>query len=195
MDTLHPKGVRRRILLVCYEHFHLDPMDMLTPEDFIQDHGFTQKELLANAFYLHDRGMVELSIGFNPPLFAGARITAAGIDLIENPVAFDRLFPAHPEGLEKEFHDIPALLERLIIEAECAPLDGDDRRTLIRDVEFLRDEVARPAIHWRTEVVEALIAWIKSGGEGVAGENLPALEQIEARIKQGLKHPRTENEE
>jgi hypothetical protein len=174
MPTPHPKSIRRRILEILYAAYRRDPLRMLAPEDFVQGGGLTREDLGANIHYLADRHLVELMLGYHPPLFNSARITPNGIDLVENRFEFDLRYPPELSELEHSMAALPHLLEDLLVQAELSPLDGDDRRTLLRDVQYLRDEVARPAERWRHEVIVAVLDWIGLAVDDAASV-LPAL--------------------
>ena len=161
----HPKHARRRLMNVLYDRYQRDPLEMLVPEDFLGPEGVAREELVANIHYLADRKLVELMIGYNPPLFAAARITANGIDLVENRFLFNLRFPPEPGQEEEAFADLPVLMERLVEEAEFAPLDGEARMALLRDVQFLRDELARPVHRWRRSVIDTVLGWIIDAAE------------------------------
>lgn len=150
---------------------------MLAPSDFLADGALRREELAANMHYLHDRNLVELMIGYNPPMFAAARITANGIDLVENRFEFNLRFPPEPGEDEEAMADLPRLMERLVEEAECSPLDGEARTCLLRDVQFLRDEVARPVHRWRVHVIETVLEWIAANFED-PDQTLPSLPGI-----------------
>lgn len=176
-ETRHPKHVRRRMMLILYTRYQRDPLEMLSPEDFYGPDGVTREELIANIHYLADRKLVELMIGYYPPLFAAARITANGIDLVENRFLFNLRFPPEPGKLEEAYADIPLLVEQLVEEAEFATLDGEARYALLRDVQFLRDEIARPAHRWRRGVISTVLGWISASVEK-PDEELPAAKAI-----------------
>ena len=177
----HPKFIRRRLMNILYSRYQQDPLEMLLPEDFLGPEGVLREELVANIHYLADRKLVELMIGYNPPLFAAARITADGIDLVENRFQFNLRFPPEPGQLDEAFADLPVLIEQLVEEVEFAPLDGEARMALLRDVQFLRDEIARPAHRWRRSVIETVLGWISDAAE--AGEaELPALALVRAAL-------------
>lgn len=163
MSEQHPKQIRRRLLETLYRRYMTDPLEMLSPEDFLEDAAIARETLVPNMHYLSDRGLVEMLIGFNPPMFDAARITSDGIDLVENRLEFDLWFPAAPEGVEAETRSVPVLMERLVEAADHCALDGEARRCLLRDVQFLRDELARPAGRWRREVIETFLRWL--GGQ------------------------------
>ncbi len=181
METKHPKSVRRRLLTILYERYLEDPLDMLGPEEFLKDGVIGRKELVANMHYLGDRDFVELMIGYHPPMFAAVRITADGIDLVENRFEFNLRFPPTPSEMEESAADLPHLIERLVEEADFSPLDGEARKCLLRDVQYLRDEVARPVERWRRPVIEAVLDWIEEAGKA-AGEALPSLAGIRLAV-------------
>lgn len=181
MDTRHPKTVRRRILQALYQRYLHDPLDMAAPQDVMDDAGVAREDLVANVYYLQDRGLIELLMGYNPPLFAAARMTADGIDLVENAFQFNLRFPPAPGEIEEALATVPILLERLVQEADFSPLDGEARQALLRDVQYLRDEVARPAVRWRIDVIRAVLNWIEghfAHCEAPAREALPSLADL-----------------
>jgi len=178
----HAKSIRRRILLMLYDRYLQDPLNMSTPQDVLEDGTVPRADLMANMHYLSDRGLVELMMGYNPPLFAAARITADGIDLVENPFQFDLWFPGAPSSAEQAVAEAPELMERLVAEADFAPLDGEKRRCLLRDVQYLRDELARPAERWRIGVMETVLAWLEAYDEQQAGM-LPSLTELRKAIQ------------
>lgn len=191
MESTHPKSVRRRILEILYEAYIRSPHEMLAPQDILEDGTVPREDLLANAYYLHDRGLVELMTGYNPPSFAAARITANGIDLVENRFEFNLRFPPEPGHEEAAAAQIPALMERLVEEADFSPLDGDQRRCLLRDIQYLRDELARPIERWRPEVVRTAIRWI-DGYFKQANRILPSLSLLRVALNEHLPNAGTD---
>lgn len=180
--TNHPKSVRRRLLTILYERYLKDPLEMLTPDAVLEDGTVQRDELLANIHYLGDKGYVELMIGYNPPWFAACRITAKGIDLVEDRFQFNLTFPPEPGETEEAFAGVPLLVERLIQEADFSPLDGEERKCLLRDVQYLRDELSRPAERWRGHVVETVLSWIESYFEEPE-KDLPTLNELREAIQ------------
>lgn len=181
MDTLHPKHVRRHILTVLYKHFRKDPMEMLDPEDLLSDGLVTHDDLMWNVSYLNDLGLAEMMIGYHPTMFDAVRIGPAGVDLVENESEFNLRFPPKLEEAEEALAPISTLVERLLQEVDLCALDGERRQTLRRDIQFLRDEVARPAARYRREVFESVLDWI--GGHGTdMDEELPSLGDLRKRI-------------
>ncbi len=182
MTNRHPKSVRRRLLLLLYENYFDNPLEMLSPEEFINEKGFGRDELIPNIHYLSDRGFVELLTSYDPPLFSAARITAAGIDLVENRLELDLWFPPDPVGAERDAGDVLSLMEKLVQEAEFAPLDGEARRCLLRDIQFLRDEVCRPVERWRQQVLDDVIRWLEEHYFSDAGTVMPSLPPLRRRL-------------
>lgn len=181
MHTTPAKALRRRILLYLYECYRANPVEMLGPEVVLDALGVDKADLLFNMHYLHDHGLVEMLMGYQPPLFSAVRLTGRGVDVVESRFELNQRFPEAPGDGGDPLGDLPALLERLLEEAECAPpLDGDDRRTLLRDVHFLREEIARPVERWRPAVLRAALDWM---AEGPGGPHLPALDAVRERLR------------
>lgn len=184
MQVTNPKSVRRRILTILYEHYLADPLEMLAPEDVLEDGTILREDLLANIHYLGDRGLVELMIGYNPPMFAAARITADGMDLVENRFEFNLRFPPELDELEETMAGVPLLMERLVAEADFSSVDGEKRKCLLRDIQYLRDELARPAERWRRNVIETVCSWIDDYFAN-RDEVLPSLSELREAIRTG----------
>lgn len=169
-----------------YERYLKDPLEMLTPEDVVAESLVPREDILANIHYLGDKGYVELMMGYNPPWFAAVRITAKGIDLVENRYEFNLHYPPAPGDIEEANAAVPLLMERLVEEADFSPLDGEERKCLLRDVMYLRDELARPVVRWRERVITTMLQWI----EGYFEEPetvLPVLPELRAAIETALK--------
>jgi hypothetical protein len=173
----NPKGVRRRLLMKLYEAYFKNPLDMLSPQDIMEDGVLTREDLLSSVYYLSDRQLIEMMIGYNPPMFAAARITAKGIDLVENHYEFNLMFPPDADEATTETVELPILVERLVEEADFSALDGEARKCLLRDVQYLRDELSRPESRWRLHVITSLIEWIEGPFKG-HDEGLPSLAKI-----------------
>jgi hypothetical protein len=181
MPIRHAKSVRRVLLQTLYQAYFEDPMNVLGPDEFLESGDLDRDALVANMHYLADRGLVELKMGYQPPLFASARITANGIDVVENEFEFELRFPGEVSSADLQAVSVPYLVERLVEEADLSPLDGEARRALLRDVQFLRDEIARPAERWRGNVMVSVLDWI-ADYERAAGETLPSLQALRAAL-------------
>jgi hypothetical protein len=181
---MHPKAVRRKLLQFMYDRYLNDPLEMVEPEEFATHiPEVSRRELVPNMHYLSDRRLVELMIGYNPPMFAAARITANGIDLVENRFEFNLRFPPQPGSEEEAAADLPHLVERLVEEADFSALDGEERSSLLRDVQFLRDELSRPVHRWRQEVIQTVLGWITDSVDDPA-ESLPSAIVLRTRVEE-----------
>lgn len=176
MKFQHPKTVRRRLLLLLYDRYLVDPLDLLAPDQLQQEASLTREELQPNIFYLYERGLVELMTSCIPPMFSAARITTDGIDLVEDYYEFNRRFPPEPGEYEDRLAEVPILVERLVDEAEYVPLDGERRKSLLRDVQYLRDELIRPAERWRPHVIHTVLDWIEDHFNAAEGATQTILD-------------------
>lgn len=182
----HPKSVRRRFLQMLYQHYMADPLETVPPEVFL-DAGIERADLMPNVYYLADRGLIELMRGYNPFLFAGIRITPRGMDMVENRYVFDLTFPPELSEAEGSTAAIPLLIERLVEEAELSPLDGEMRKSLMRDILYLREEVARPVARWRHDVLGAVLGWLEQYLDGQKDECfLPTLNLLKETIERTM---------
>lgn len=133
---------------------------MMTPTDIVEAGGISITELVPNAHYLHDRNLIELMIGYNPPLFAATRIAPSGIDLYEDRPIFERMFPADAIADSVSVSDVVALVMVLLSEAEASGLEGRRREWLLGDIDALRQELVAPEVNWRTDVIMARLQWL-----------------------------------
>ena len=85
--------LRRKILQMLYTCFTEHPYHRITPNEFTEDLGVTQRVLDFNIVYLEEKGYVELQKPLEGSIFVGARITPKGIDLVEDKKRFSELFP------------------------------------------------------------------------------------------------------
>lgn len=177
------KAMRGRILRILYERYLEDPLASLEPCDFFDRHGFLWDDLSTNIHYLHDSGLVELIIGYAPPMFSIARITAKGVDLVENFYEFNLRFPPLNAADGDPLAGLPALVERLAEQVHLTALDGEMRRTLQRDALYLREELARPRDRWRNGVIETTLGWM----EDALGDSDECADVLR-RIRETLAH-------
>lgn len=187
MGNRSPKAVRRHLLQVLYDTYMDDPLVMLSPEDFLSGGQVERHDLAVNMHYLRDDGLVEVMLGYRPPLFISARITTKGIDLVENRYEFDRRFPRDmPQG-EASLAAVPELIEQLVVEADLCSLDRPRRLTLFRDIQYLREELAQPSDAWRPEVIAKHLEWIAA--PFADREGLPTLPRLRALLESLLSIP------
>lgn len=180
------KAIRRAILELLYQTYLDDPLRMVEPEAFLESPHIDQVSIVPNMHYLTDRKLVEMMMGYRPPMFSAVRITAQGIDLIENRFLFDLQFPAAATPGQAGLESIPALLERLVEEGDFAPIDGIGRKQILRDILYLREELSLPPDRWRMETVRAIIGGIKNQG-AKADYVLPSLEELVDAIDTGIR--------
>jgi hypothetical protein len=182
-EKRHPKTIRRWLLERLYDRYLENPLEMLGPDDFLADGIVDRRELAANMHYLYDRKLVELMTGYAPPMFVAARILPDGIDLVENRPEFNRRFPSRLDAIEESAGDVLDLMDRLVEEVDFSPLDGEERKCLQRDVQYLREEVSRPVCRWRKDVIRQVLAWVDSAVDR-PGEELPSLAPLRERTEQ-----------
>jgi len=171
------------MLLMLYQRYLRNPLEMLTPIDFKETLHLTPEELVPAVHYLSDSGLVELMIGYNPPMFAAVRITAKGIDLVEHPFEFNLRFPPAPVESADPAAVLPSLIEELLFQAELSALARDRREVVFRDIQYLREELAQPQARWREEIIQTLLKWIEAPFPDAAVE-LPALEKIHRVLRE-----------
>lgn len=85
--------IRRRILEMVFERFKQHPYYRITPKEFKEELGISLQQLYYNTAYLTEKGYIDLQIPLEGSFFVGARITAKGIDLVEDELQFDIMFP------------------------------------------------------------------------------------------------------
>jgi len=155
---------------------------MLSPTDLLEDGTLTRGDLAGNIHYLYDRKLIELVMGYNPLMFSAARLTPDGVDLVENPYLFNLRFPDGITGLEGGLEAVPLLVEQLVQEADFAAHDGENRRCLLRDVQYLRDELARPPHRWRHHVIATVLSWLEEYVKGPDTE-MPSLVELKGALE------------
>jgi hypothetical protein len=180
-----PKEVRGRILTVLYDTFQRDPLVMMTPSDIADEARLRMEVLAANCHYLHDRNFIELMMGYNPPLFAAARIAPEGIDLYEDRKRFKRFFSEDASDHADVTAEVIPLVMALGREAETAPLTGLKREWLLADLSRLRDLLRRPQDTWDADHIRNALQWL----EGQAGPDapLPSLAALAAALARRIK--------
>ncbi len=85
-------AIRKKMLEILYELFQKRPYNRITPKELIEIIGVDLETLHFNAVYLEEKGYLELQKPLDGTLFVGARITAEGIDLIEDIDKFNAIF-------------------------------------------------------------------------------------------------------
>jgi len=179
------KAIRRAILETLYAAYLSDPLRMVEPEALFARPPITRENIIPNIHYLYDRKLVEMMMGYTPPMFSAVRITTTGIDMVEDRYTFNLQFPEQPDGTGEAESAIPYLVEQLVAQGDLTPLDGWTRRQLLGDIQFLRTEVAQHRSQWRPEVIHALLDWIELRHQESDG-GLAALSPLRAALNQTL---------
>ena len=159
------RDVRRRILVHLYETNSADPLTVLSPKELESGAQIERDELMRNIFYLEERGYVECMKRYGSRLFAAARITPDGIDLVEDFGRIEALFgdrrdrPAmHVDGeISVDAADTFRRLHLVVYEQD---IDTDQRNALLHDLRALEFEIGRPAHRRRLARITVLLEWI-----------------------------------
>ncbi|HPU97293.1 MAG TPA: hypothetical protein PLO53_04970 [Candidatus Hydrogenedentes bacterium] len=182
-EVARHKTLRRALLEYLYVRYRQNPVGMVEPADLLE-HIPTDKDLLAfNMHYLADHGWVELLRGYAPPLFTAARITATGIDLVENPGRFNRILP--PSRSEQEDSPegaLPVIVDTLCEESLYAQVDAEQRDTLDMDLAYLRAELARSSARRRPELIYSIINAMATV-RNMDPQALPSLEKLRELLR------------
>lgn len=186
MSGTNPKAARRNIMTFLYENFLSDPLKMLTPSDFTDDDIVTITELIPNIHYLHERNYIELMLGYNPPLFAATRISNPGVDLYEDSVEFDRLFPPDAVATNAGTPDLVAVLLLLVDETDSLDISGKKREWMLDDIDFLRRELVKPDVHWRSDFILKRLQWLEVFLENEAKDDIASFEALKSLLHNKL---------
>ena len=178
MSAEHPRSIRRRLLLSLYKYYTENPHQMLSPRELMDDTGVSRKAISPAIFYLHERGYVEVMMGFNPPLFDAARISPDGVDLAEDEEALDRRFPRDGSPDSTVAPEAVALVLELAVEADHAPLEGAQKQWLLADLRHLLDEVRKPVHRWRRGDLADAFKWVEEYFNGDAAAHLPTINKV-----------------
>ncbi len=186
MSRTNPKAARRNILIFLYEHFLLNPLQMLTPADFTDNGIVSITELIPNIHYLHERNYIELMQGYTPPLFAATRISNNGVDLYEDTVEFDRIFPPEVTASTAGTSDLVMVLLALAAESEALGLSGKKHDWLLDDIDFLRRELVKPDVHWRSDFILKRLQWLEVFFADESIEAVPAFAVLQSILHEKL---------
>lgn len=182
MSELAPKQARRVLLELLYKSFLEDPLCMLSAHEVLDQTSIERDNLAANAYYLYDRKLVEMMIGYNPPLFAAIRIAPEGIDIVEDTERFERMFPAGELPSRPDATRVIPLMMRLAEQAENAPIEGLRKEWLLRDVSHLRDALRAPIERWDGHAIRSTLGWIIAFTENESKLDLAAAQELKALL-------------
>lgn len=186
MAISHPKLVRRTLMVLLYDCFQVDPLQMLSPTEILEYGTISSKDLLPNAYYLHDRDFIELMVGYNPPSFAATRIAPMGIDLYEDTAEFDKLFPPELVIESPTTASVVTVILKMVEEAEQSVLIGQSREWLLNDINALREELTQPEKQWRAEHILARLQWLDGFFMHEENVSLPSLETLKTILHEKL---------
>jgi hypothetical protein len=179
MDVKTSKSDRRIIIRFLYEQYLIDPLKMLTPDDFLDTEKLTRESLAANSHYLHDRGYIELLVGYKPPLFAAARISPAGIDLVEDQNKFAEVLGHDAPVLDTVSTNAPRLVLQIAEEVEASGLSSVRKRWLLDDLRLLHDELRRPPKFRREAVAHECLRTIPDYFDEDVAAILPSFPKLQ----------------
>ena len=185
-QTATPKQIRRRLLLSLYRRYLEDPLQMVTPEDILEEGQIRRNQLAANAHYLNDRGLLEMMMGYKPPLFAAVRISPKGIDLVEDYEAFNRLFPeSDTNGFDTQRKTL-SYVYKLAAEIEAHDLPPALRAWIMDDVKELRTLLRASPERWSAADVRTRLAWLEHDLTEHIGVTSPALLALRDHLAEHL---------
>lgn len=159
---------------------------MLSPVEIL-DHGtIDRKDLIPNVHYLHDRNLIELMIGYNPPTFAATRIAPLGIDLYEDEAEFDKMFPPELVVENATTAGIVTIMLKMAEEAEQSAATGQSKDWLMKDIRALREELVIPEPYWKADVILARLQWLDGFFMHEENVSLPSLENLKTILYKKL---------
>ncbi len=186
MDYENPKRVRRELLTILYESFLENPLQMLSPSDIREKRTIEVRDLVSSAHYLHERNYIEMMVGYTPPLFAATRIAPLGIDLFENVVAFNQMFPLSPQKHSEQAAAIIPLMLSLAKEAEATSLAGERRDWMLADIRKLREALSQPEENWSSVEILTQLQWLDGFFMPEENAPLPSLERLKTILHERL---------
>ena len=143
------REIRRKVLQMLYDECREHPYSRITPKEFQEGLHISIKELNFNMIYLESKGYVELQKLLEGSVFVGARITAQGIDLIEDEYEFDTVFPpAHLEQNPAEvFSEIGLVIDQIKTNND---IDQQTQELLISRIEEISSELTKTDLSYST---------------------------------------------
>lgn len=135
-------AIRRKILELLYQSSAEHPYNRMTPKEFRDAMGIGLRELHFNMVYLEEKGYVELQQPLEGTIFVTARITAKGIDIVENEYEINVLFPAEPAPAHAS-PDLDAMFDGLFRAAQSTDgISDDSRELLVEELKQIHNELA-----------------------------------------------------
>jgi len=174
MSIAENRVIRRKILIALYEVYQSHPQAMLSPKEVMKAAGITHDELARNIFYLEEHELVECLKRFGTTPFGAAKLTAKGVDIVEDENKLNELVPVDGEAPAGTTDEVAELFERIRTDAHNAPLGREDIESLIDELDFLQKSIIRSRTDARAEKIQTVLRWISDTFDG----NEPVLRDI-----------------
>jgi hypothetical protein len=157
--------IRRRILEMVFNTFREHPYNRITPKEFKEELGIGLKELYFNVAYLTEKGYLDLQTPLEGSFFVGARITAKGIDLVEDTLQFDIMFPSseHIMTPENIMAELSVIQNSIALEADVSK---ETKELLVEGINDIIDELKQHEPSY--SVIKTLFTRIKNRHESTA---------------------------
>ena len=166
MSVAENRAVRRKILIALYEVYQIHPQAMLSPREVMDAADVTHDGLARNIFYLEEHGLVECLKRFGTRPFGAAKLTAKGVDIVEDENKLNELVPINGDATEGPTDELAELFERIRTDARNAPLGQEDIDSLIDELEFVQKSLARAQTDERAEKIQTVLGWITDSFDG-----------------------------
>ena len=165
-DSISNREIRYRILMCLYETYTWDPNSVMTPQEIESGTSLTRDQIVRNIFYLEERGYVQCMKHYGSRLFAAARISPNGIDIVEDEVRQTALFgslsdttaPIQDGGMSIDASELLRGLYLAVFNHQS--FDTDQRNAIIGDLRALEFELNRVPERRRLYRIRALVEWI-----------------------------------
>ena len=166
MSVAENRVIRRKILLALYEVYQSHPQAMLSPREVMDAADVTHDGLARNIFYLEEHGLVECLKRFGTRPFGAAKLTAKGVDIVEDENKLNELVPINGDAAAGPTDELAELFERIRTDARNAPLGREDIDSLIDELEFVQKLLTRAHTDERAEKIQTILGWICDSFDG-----------------------------
>lgn len=150
--------IRRKILEMAYAQFQENPYYRITPGEFKEKLNVHIKELHFNIVYLEEKGFLELQKPVEGSLFVSARITARGIDLVEDEYQLAVLFPVKKDTTQAQinvFKEFDLIVDKI---TNSDVIGKDTKELIVEEVKEIQKELKKiqPSYHRIKTVLDLL---------------------------------------
>jgi len=166
MSVAENRAIRRKILIALYQVYQSHPQAMLSPREVMDAAGITHHGMARNIFYLEEHGLVECLKRFGTRPFGATKLTAKGVDIVEDKNKLNELVPVNDETPIGPADELEELFERIRTDARNAPLGQEDIDSLIDELEFLQRSLMRARTDERAEKIQTVLGWIADSFDG-----------------------------